>query len=77
MNHIKEIRLNKGLTQQDIAEKANVSRPYLVDLEKGRRGAKEETKRRIAEALGVTVEEAWGGEDDDRPDADRHGRPDP
>lgn len=64
MNHIKEIRLNKGLTQQDVAEKANVSRPYLVDLEKGRRGAKEDTRKRIAEALGVTVEEAWGGEED-------------
>lgn len=68
MNHIREIRCDKGLTQQYVAEKANVSRPFLVDLEKGRRGAKADTKQRIADALGVTVDEAWGG--DERATAD-------
>lgn len=53
---IREIREAKNLTQQQIAERAGISRPFLVDLEYGRRGAKEETWERIAAALGVTVD---------------------
>ena len=43
--------------QKDLAIAANISRPYLHDLENNRRGAKPETLQRIAEALGVTVDE--------------------
>lgn len=57
MNRIKEVREAQGLTQQELASRVNVSRPYIVDLEKGRRGAKPETWARIAEALGVKVDE--------------------
>ena len=57
MNRIKEIRERVGIQQKDLAERAAVSQPYLCDLENNRRGAKPETLRRIAEALGVTVEE--------------------
>ena len=57
MYRIKEIRERAGIQQKDLAERADVSRPFLCDLENNRRGAKEETLRRIADALGVTVEE--------------------
>ena len=57
MNRIKEIRESAGVSQKDLATKANVSRPYLSDLEKNRRGAKPETLQRIAEALGVTTKD--------------------
>ena len=57
MYRINEIRERAGIQQKDLAERADVSRPFLCDLENNRRGAKEETLRRIADALGVTVEE--------------------
>ena len=39
------------------AAKANISQPYLHDLENGNRGAKRETLERIAKALNVEVED--------------------
>ena len=57
MNRIRAMREAAGLRQKDLAELANVSCPYLCDLENDRRGAKSETWQRIADALGVTVEE--------------------
>ena len=57
MNRIKELREKRGVSQKDLAVAANVSRPFLCDLEKNRRGAKPETMHRIADALGVTVAE--------------------
>ena len=57
MNRIKELREKKGLTQQQLANLAGVTQPYLHDLEKGHRGAKPETWARIARALGVLVSE--------------------
>ena len=55
MNRIKEIREKIGMKQMKLAELANVSQPYLFDLENNRRGAKPETLQRIADSLGVTV----------------------
>lgn len=55
MNRIKELREAKGINQKELSELAGVSRPYLCDLEKNRRGAKPETYQRIADALGVPV----------------------
>ena len=57
MNRIKEIRKLKGLQQKELANQAGVTAPYLHDLENNRRGAKPETMQRIADALGVQVEE--------------------
>lgn len=57
MYRIREIRQKRNLMQKELALAANISRPYLHDLENNRRGAKPETLQRIANALGVTVEE--------------------
>ena len=57
MNQVKAVREAKGFTQQQLADMASVSRPFLVDVEKNRRGAKPETWQRIADALGVSVKE--------------------
>lgn len=32
-NLIKQIRISKGITQQELSEKAGVSRPYIAKLE--------------------------------------------
>ena len=45
------------MSQNELARAANVSQPYLYDLERGARGAKPETLARIAEKLGVKVED--------------------
>lgn len=55
MNRIKELRETKGINQKELSEMAGISRPFLCDLEKNRRGAKPETYQRIADALGVPV----------------------
>ena len=57
INQIKSIRKEKGITQRELANKAEISAPYLFDLENNRRGAKPETLERIAAALGVTTVE--------------------
>jgi len=57
MNRIKKVRQQKKIRQIDLARNAGVSQPFLSDLENNRRGAKEETMRRIAEALGVEVKD--------------------
>ena len=65
MNRVKEIRLRKGIGLVRLAAMAGVSHPYLYDLERGNRNAKPETWERIAKALGVTVKEAKGENEDD------------
>ena len=57
MNRIKEIRESKHISQTELSSSALISQPYLHDLENNRRGAKPETLQRIADALGVPVEE--------------------
>lgn len=57
MNRIKEIRESIPMTQQKLAELAGVSQPYIHDLENNNRGAKRDTLERIANALGVSVDE--------------------
>ena len=56
-NRVRLLRTEKGLTLKQLAEKVDCSIAFLSDLEKNRRGARPETWARIAEALGVKVEE--------------------
>lgn len=56
-NRVLQIRSEQSMTQRELAEAAGVSRPYLCDLENNRRGAKPETWERIANVLGVSVDE--------------------
>lgn len=55
MNRIKELREKAKIQQKTLAEMAQVSQPYMHDLENNHRGAKPETLERIANALGVNV----------------------
>ena len=57
MNRIREIRESKGIKQKELALLANISAPYLHDLERSARGAKPDTWERIAKALNVQVDD--------------------
>ncbi len=57
MYNIKAIRESKCVTQKALAEAANISAPFLFDLENGNRNARPETLERIAYALGCTVDD--------------------
>lgn len=57
MSNIKKIRLEKGISQQELAAKAGVSQPFIHDLENENRSAKPETFERIAAVLGVPVKD--------------------
>lgn len=55
MSNVRAIREAKGISQKALAATAQISAPFLHDLENGNRNAKPETWARIAEALGCTV----------------------
>lgn len=52
-DRLKSIRLEKGLTQKEVAEKLNVSQVMYQKWEKGVRNPKEETIERLAKALEI------------------------
>lgn len=64
MNRIKEVRLEREMSQRDLARAVGVSSPFMHDLENGNRNAKPETMRKIANALGCTVDALKGGQSD-------------
>jgi DNA-binding XRE family transcriptional regulator len=47
----------RGMTQQQVAEKAGISKPYLSQLESGRRRGTTEALSAVARALGVSLED--------------------
>lgn len=50
---LREIRTRLGLRQQDVAEKAGLSRGHYVDIENGKRPANTHRLESLARALGV------------------------
>ncbi len=53
--HVMAWRRLRGLTQEGLGERANLSRPYLSRLEKGKTDPALSSLRRLALALDVTV----------------------
>ncbi|MEB6179477.1 hypothetical protein IGI71_001583 [Enterococcus sp. DIV1279b] len=56
INSIRIMRMSKGLTQTELADKANISRPYLAGIEKGENNPSAQIALAIAKALNTTVE---------------------
>jgi transcriptional regulator with XRE-family HTH domain len=50
----RKIRLAKGLTQEEFAERSGFSQQYISDLERGRRNPTVVSLYELAQALGVT-----------------------
>ncbi|WNQ11116.1 helix-turn-helix transcriptional regulator [Paenibacillus aurantius] len=59
-NHIRKLRFNhKEMTQQQLADKAGVTRQTIVALEKGSYSPSLELAFRIAQAFEVPLEEVF------------------
>lgn len=59
-NKIKEFRERLKMTQDNLAEKSGLSRPYICDLENGKRMVvKSTTMESIAKALNSSVSEIF------------------
>ena len=52
---IKILRRYRGMTQAELAEAADISRPYLTEIETGKKDGSIRAMRGLAEALGVPV----------------------
>ncbi|AFL83521.1 putative transcriptional regulator [Belliella baltica DSM 15883] len=56
-NRLKTLRKEKGLSQEELAEKSGLNRPYISGIEQGKRNVSLEVMEKLAEALGVGIEE--------------------
>ena len=56
-NRIRELRQAKGWSQQMLADHAQIERAHITRLEEGRKEAGLRVLDRIAEALGVEIED--------------------
>jgi DNA-binding XRE family transcriptional regulator len=56
-NPIRVWRGYRGFTQQQVADKAGISKPYLSQLESGKRRGTTELLKRLARALDVSLED--------------------
>lgn len=56
-NPIRVWREYRGLTQQQLADRAGVSKPYLSQLESGKRRGGVEVLKKIAQALTLNLED--------------------
>jgi transcriptional regulator with XRE-family HTH domain len=54
---IREERMKAGLTQEELAEKADLARNYIGNVERAEYNVTIEALARIARALGLTVRE--------------------
>jgi DNA-binding XRE family transcriptional regulator len=57
--HIRRLRLERGLTQTELAELAEIHRTYVSSLEHGRRNVSLGLIYRLADGLGVRVTELF------------------
>lgn len=56
-NRLKEIRKKIGLTQEELAAKANVSQAHIANIERGKRSLDFELAQKLARALGCRAYE--------------------
>ncbi len=61
-NPIRVWRNYRTLTQQELADSAGISKPYLSQIETGKRTGTAEVLAAIANALGVTLDELMPAE---------------
>ncbi len=60
---VKELRRRRGLTLEDLAERAGVSRAMISKVERGEKNPTLVVAAKVAEGLGVTISELLGVEE--------------
>lgn len=63
------LRIAKGLTQEELAERTGLKQPNIARMETGRATPTLDTLRRVAEALGYRVEVRFVPVEEDLPEA--------
>lgn len=58
-NRIREVRKEKGYSQEELAARADLDRTYMTSVECGKRNISIVNLYRIAQALGITLEELF------------------
>lgn len=58
-NNLRNIRRARNLTQEELAAAAGITRPYLSDIERGRKMPGGSVILRLAQACGVPVEQLF------------------
>jgi len=56
---LREIRLSKGISQEDLAEKAELHRTYISSVERGERNISLVNIQRLAKALGIKIRDLF------------------
>ena len=56
-NPVRVWRKHRGMTQEALAQEAGISKPYLSQIETGKRTGTAEVLVAIADALGITVDD--------------------
>ena len=57
--NIKSFRIHRDWSQADLAERADISIPFLSDIERGNKWPYPDTLSRLAKALGVEIYELF------------------
>ena len=60
---VRQLRLVRGLSQEELASKVSVHRTYLGSIERGERNPSLKNIAAIAEALGVSLSQLFSFED--------------
>ena len=55
--NLQRLRRQKGLSQEELAHRANIHQAYLSGVERGKRNPTVTVLQRIAEALGADIED--------------------
>jgi transcriptional regulator with XRE-family HTH domain len=70
-NCVARMRLARGLSQQRLAEMSGLTQPHLAKIESGRLSIQFATAVRLAEALGISVDDLRPLVEENRPVAAR------
>lgn len=60
-SRIKELRLDGGISQEELAHRSGLSRTGMGFLETGKRWPRLDTLMKVADGLGITVDELLRG----------------
>lgn len=62
-NRIAELRKNKGLAQEELADRVKITRPYLSDIERGKKTPGAEIALKICRELDKNFEDVFFASD--------------